>query len=87
MVFNYTFLGPVFDSISKSGYGSALPDDFFLTKTQKKIQVIALGGIDIANLDKVRKMNFDGAALLGTLWANPKKALEKFVEIRTKYDR
>lgn len=80
-VFSYTFFGPMFDSISKTGYKSALPPDFFLRPETKKIPVIALGGIDITNLGKVKTMNFDGAAVLGTLWKDPKSAPEKFKKI------
>lgn len=76
--FSYTFFGPVFDSISKQGYKSALKKDFFLEKKYKRIPVMALGGIDISNIQRVRNMNFDGAALLGSLWQNPSEAIEVF---------
>jgi thiamine-phosphate diphosphorylase len=81
-LFSYTFFGPVFDSISKSGYKSALPADFFLAEEIKKIPVIALGGIDITNLKKVKAMNFDGAAVLGTLWENPPSAPTQFKKLK-----
>jgi len=76
--FGYTFFGPVFDSISKSGYKSELLQGFCLRKETRKIQIIALGGIDYTNLGQVQNMNFDGAAILGTLWNNPKMACENF---------
>jgi thiamine-phosphate pyrophosphorylase len=76
--FSYTFFGPVFDSISKLGYRSAVDEDFFIEDKVKKIPVIGLGGIDISNIQKVRHLNFDGAAVLGILWRDPAKALEVF---------
>jgi thiamine-phosphate pyrophosphorylase len=80
-VFSYTFLGPVFDSISKTDYKSAFSADFYLDEKTKRIPVIALGGIDITNLKKVKAMNFDGAAILGTLWKDPKSALNTFQKL------
>ena len=77
-LFDYTFFGPVFNSISKKGYNGILEKDFRLDHTLKKMKVIALGGIDITNLVKVREMNFDGAAVLGTLWKEPVNAVEVF---------
>ena len=81
--FSYTFFGPVFDSISKEGYKSALNKDFFLEEKHKSIPAMALGGIDISNIQQVRKMNFDGAAILGALWQNPLKAVEVFQSLNT----
>lgn len=66
--FDYTFFGPVFDSISKQGYQRVVNDDFYLKEEQKTIKVIAIGGIDHSNIDKIKKMNFDGAAMLGAIW-------------------
>lgn len=73
--FSYIFLGPVFDSISKEGYRAAMPKDFKLERSGFPGKVIALGGIDHANLALVRDMGFDGAAALGTIWQKPKDAL------------
>jgi len=80
--FSYTFFGPVFDSISKMGYKSVLPDDFYIKSEIKKIPIIGLGGISTGNLEKVREMNFDGAAFLGSLWKEPENVIAKFREIR-----
>jgi len=80
--FNYAFFGPVFDSISKTGYKRVLPDDFYIKSESKKITLIGLGGISIENLEKVREMNFDGAAVLGLLWKEPENVIAKFREIR-----
>jgi len=79
--FDYTFFGPVFNSISKSGYKSALQEDFSLKNETRKVRIMALGGIDHTNVDKIKKMNFDGAAILGALWTDPGKAVETFRKI------
>lgn len=79
--FSYTFFSPVFDSISKQQYKGVAGDDFYLANEQKAVPVIALGGIDAANISKVAAMNFDGAALLGAIWNEPENAVEHFKKI------
>jgi len=81
-LFSYTFFGPVFDSISKSGYKSVLSRVFFIEPEIKKITIIALGGINSQNLEQIGNMNFDGAAVLGTLWENPENAIMSFRKLR-----
>lgn len=76
--FDYAFLGPVFDSISKTGYSSKLPANFKLQKHCFQNKVIALGGINAENLKSAFEMGFDGAALLGSIWQNPENALAQF---------
>ncbi|GGN02979.1 hypothetical protein GCM10010967_42040 [Dyadobacter beijingensis] len=75
--FDYAFLGPVFDSISKESYVSKLPVHFKLDKQGFPNEVIALGGINAENFKSVFEMGFDGAAVLGSIWQNPEKALEQ----------
>lgn len=82
---DYVFLSPVFNSISKSGYTSS----FDFTTLQSCLnqfsskQVIALGGITIDNLQEVKSLGFDGAAVLGTIWnsSNPEKQFKQMHEI------
>ena len=81
-IYEYVFLSPVFDSISKKGYLTNLPADLKLTKSYKKPRVIALGGVELSNLGKLKIMGFDGAAVLGTLWNEPDKALERFLHLK-----
>jgi thiamine-phosphate pyrophosphorylase len=77
-LFSYAFFSPVFDSISKQQYKGFAGDDFYIRDEQKPVRVIALGGIDAGNIQSVMAMNFDGAALLGSLWNEPAKAVEKY---------
>ena len=80
--FDYAFYGPVFNSISKPEYQSTFPVNFKLDRTNIRLKVIALGGIDISNLQKVKTMDFDGVAVLGTLWNQPDKAIECFNQLK-----
>jgi thiamine-phosphate pyrophosphorylase len=80
--FDNAFLGPVFNSISKLGYRAKWPDSFSLDKQGIKLNIIALGGISLSNLSKVKAMNFDGAAVLGTIWNNPDLAISNFKNLK-----
>jgi thiamine-phosphate pyrophosphorylase len=80
--FSYAFFSPVFDSISKQQYKGVTSDDFFLNDEQKPVRVVALGGIDAGNIEAVAGMNFDSAAVLGTIWNEPAKAVEKWVALQ-----
>ncbi|CAG4994295.1 Thiamine-phosphate synthase [Dyadobacter sp. CECT 9275] len=79
--FDYTFFGPVYNSISKPGYQGILPPGFRLDAAEKKLPVIGLGGIDQSNIRNIKEMNFDGAAVSGTLWKNPAKAPQTFIQL------
>jgi thiamine-phosphate pyrophosphorylase len=77
--FEYVFLSPIFNSISKSGYCSAFQPWELVTFLQeyhkiKATKVIALGGIQSSNILDIHKIGFDGAALYGTLWESPDPA-------------
>ena len=69
--YDYVFLSPVFDSISKAGYASAFSEEQLRAADKAGIidrRVIALGGIDETNIRRVKDMGFGGAAILGGLW-------------------
>ncbi|OXA96309.1 thiamine phosphate synthase [Flavobacterium hercynium] len=76
--FDYAFLSPVFKSISKENYFPK-KDHFeslrFRTNTTTKI--VALGGIDVENIEVTLKNGFDDIALLGAIWNND-NPLKKF---------
>ena len=77
--FDYAFISPVFDSISKPGY-KANPS---LTEVREimGIQKIALGGIEHQNITIVKSWGYDGAAVLGAVWKDPDHAVENFDEL------
>ena len=64
-VFEYAFLSPVFDSISKENYKAV---SFDLNEVRKDIKVIALGGITFENYNDALNLGFDGVAFLGGVW-------------------
>ena len=79
--FNYVFYGPVFNSLSKPGYLSKLSPGFRLIRPLGAPKVIALGGIVKENLQQIKEMNFDGAAVLGTIWNKPEQGVENFKQL------
>jgi thiamine-phosphate pyrophosphorylase len=80
--YEYTFFGPVFDSISKAGYVSQLSDDFVFPVAPGRPKVIAIGGIDASNIGKAMDMNFSGVAALGSIWSKPDEGIMQFKKIR-----
>lgn len=91
--FDYLFLSPVFDSISKTGYKQGFtPERFREAKSGKIIgeKVIALGGITAENIPVVRDYGFGGIAVLGALWSdfernsNMNELLKRFNELKIK---
>ena len=69
--FDYVFLSPIFDSISKQGYQHAFNDETLSRAAQKGIinkKVIALGGITNEKIPQLKTWHFGGAAFLGAVW-------------------
>jgi thiamine-phosphate pyrophosphorylase len=67
----YVFLSPIFNSISKSGYGAAFPAEELAAGQRAGIitqQVYALGGITPERLGQVRAWGFGGVGILGYIW-------------------
>lgn len=67
---NYSFLSPIFDSISKPGYNSAFSPEVLISARQSGLitgRVYALGGVTLANLPTVADYGFGGAAILGEI--------------------
>jgi thiamine-phosphate pyrophosphorylase len=76
--YDYVFLSPIFDSLSKSSYASGF-ELSTVTEALRQLrrragyvpQVLALGGIEADKLVPVRQAGFAGAAVLGALWQSP----------------
>lgn len=69
--FDYVFLSPIFDSISKQGYHHAFTPEQLTQAAKEGIineRVIALGGITESALPQLEAWHFGGAALLGDAW-------------------
>lgn len=81
-VFDYVFLSPVFDSISKKNHKAAFdPPELntFLKSWPNK--VYALGGVDSKRIPVVQQLGFSGAAVLGAVW-NDKDPVDAYLEIK-----
>jgi thiamine-phosphate pyrophosphorylase len=71
--FNYVFLSPIFDSISKVGYTQAFTSEDLLNAASAGLinkQIIALSGIDSENIPVAGKYGFGGVAVTGALWGD-----------------
>ena len=79
---DYTFLSPIFDSISKSTYKAGF-DHKELADTLEKtdLDVVALGGCRPEYLRKIKKLGFAGAAFLGAVWKSP-DPFDSYLSIR-----
>lgn len=78
-VFKYAFIGPVFNSISKTGY-KAMQDVNTVVKTNG-ISRIAIGGITKENCNHTLLNAFDGIAVLGAVW-HSQNPLNEFKRIQ-----
>ena len=69
--YDYVFMSPVFDSITKQDYNAQYsPEEIKKAHKQGIIdkKVYALGGIDVHNIKEVKKYGFGGAAVMGAIW-------------------
>jgi thiamine-phosphate pyrophosphorylase len=71
--FDYAFLGPVFNSISKVGYKGKLNETWQRDVKKSDVPLYAIGGINKINIKQLNALGFKGAAVLGAIWeaANP----------------
>jgi len=86
--YDYVFLSPVFDSISKEGYSSRIDLNAFMQKKEASIfqtQVIGLGGVSKENITLISDAGLDGAALLGSIWIkeNKEERVKEFLDIKS----
>ncbi|EID74421.1 thiamine phosphate synthase [Imtechella halotolerans] len=85
-IFQYAFLGPVFNSISKPGYNGKF---FNIHKELLPFPVYAIGGITPEHISKIPKMGFSGVAALGYIWNNPNpvKAFEQLSNYKNYFSK
>lgn len=76
--FDYTFISPVYNSISKPEYTS-VKFDLNSISENRKTKLIGLGGISSHNCMEILKMGFDGMGVLGAIW----EAKDKHKELNT----
>ena len=77
--YDYLFLSPIFDSISKVGYKSAFSLDELAQASKAGIideRVIALGGVTLEKIPILEALNFGGVAMMGAVYnIEPAKSL------------
>lgn len=82
--FSQVIVSPVFRSISKPGhrYDWNYEELGASIRRCRELEVpakfFAVGGVDIAKIDEIQTMHFDGMGLLGTLWNEPEYAMKNF---------
>lgn len=81
-LFSYTFLSPVYDSISKPGY-KAKQHETGLLKGNRVTKVIGLGGITAENCQQVFLNGFDGVGVSGAIWQSS-QPIKEFIRIKQK---
>lgn len=71
--YDYVFLSPIFNSLSKTGYGSRFTASALHAAAEAGLidsHVIALGGMDDTTIPLIEPYGFGGAAVLGALWGD-----------------
>lgn len=69
--YDYVFLSPIFDSISKVGYRSGFTKEELLEASVAGIideKVIALGGVTFDKIADLKALNFGGVAMIGSIY-------------------
>ena len=88
---SYLFLSPIFDSISKEGYGSGFTPQVLQEAKQQGVidqQVVALGGVSLTKIAPLKEWGFGGVALLGAIWQQPAELfLPHFLRLREEVER
>ncbi len=87
--YDYVFISPVFNSISKPGYAAAI-DLAGAAATREKMTaehrscpaLIGLGGVGAEQISILRQYGFDGAAVLGGIWnaADPVSVFDEIMK-------
>jgi len=86
-LYEYAFLSPIFDSISKPGYKQGYLHEAisqFLNR-EHKTNFVALGGITPNNMAECCAMGFKSVALLGYIWEGD--SIENFKSINKEAKR
>ncbi len=90
--YDYVFISPVFDSISKSGYKAGIDLSGAVSARQQLAarggyipEIIGLGGVGVDQVAVLRNSGFDGAAILGAVWMadDPVAAFKKILSATT----
>ena len=69
--YDYVFLSPVFDSISKAGYKAGFTREELEKASIEGIideKVVALGGVTLGDISYLKRLNFGGVAMIGGIY-------------------
>lgn len=85
--FEYYFISPIFKSISKENYEGNFKREQLISLNVCNQKSIALGGVNLENIEKLKELNFRGAGILGAIWLapNPISELQKFIQLFDHY--
>jgi thiamine-phosphate pyrophosphorylase len=85
--FEYFFISPIFKSISKQNYEGNFNEKELIDLNLSTQKSIALGGVSLENIEKLKEFNFRGAGILGAIWLapNPISELQKFIRLFDRY--
>lgn len=70
--YDYLFISPIFDSISKVGYRSGFDEGELQRLSKEGViddKVIALGGVTFDKIAYLKSLHFGGVAMLGALYS------------------
>jgi thiamine-phosphate pyrophosphorylase len=83
--YDYVFLSPIYNSISKPGYRSRFPK-VLLQKAAKEglinEKVFALSGVDETTIPLLKAYPFGGVAILGRLWKKNEDVVSNFLKLK-----
>lgn len=69
--YDYLFLSPIFDSISKVGYLAGFSEKELQSASERGIidgKVIAMGGVTLERIPYLKKLHFGGVAMMGAIY-------------------
>ncbi|WKN32243.1 thiamine phosphate synthase [Porifericola rhodea] len=79
--YDYLMLSPLFSSISKPDYRS--DENWEIQDYAYRDKLVGLGGIDTDKIGAAAQLGFRQVAVLGAIWEEPQKALEKFKQLKS----
>lgn len=80
--YDYVFLSPVFNSISKKHRKAGFSHKKIKKKLLSLDNVYAMGGVNAKNIERVKELGFDGVVLYGSLWKDGSDPVAVFKEIK-----
>lgn len=79
--YEYVFVGPLFDSLSKEGYTGKGLAFFEALALEQRSRCVAIGGIQQQKIAELKNAGFAGMAVIGAVW-NSSDPLRAFREIK-----